>query len=116
MDFLKGKLYAWAETGTEGFIWVLEEEGFTSYAAIRTVEEGDFLEIYDKDGENIVWSGEIVIDRKTNYRPYPKNPEFGQQEVLGCWVHWLPAGEDDLETWAKYFFDEHPATLVKKVE
>lgn len=109
---IKGTLEAFWETGSEGVIWIINEEGKKGYDGFNCIEEGDYLTIYSKK-KKIVWEGLIECDRKTRYRKHPLNLDFGQQEVCGYWVHWLPAGVADLEKWARYFFKGYFAELIK---
>lgn len=101
---LDGHLYGWWETGTEGVYWSLVTDWGAeqvSYENLWTLEEGDELVTYQEDSA-VLWSGVVKWDRKTRWRRYPLNPEHGQQEVGGLWVHGFQAGVDP-EVWADYF-------------
>ena len=111
---IHGRLEAFWETGTEGVIWSIYEDGKTGYDGLNTVESGDLLTVFnDASKKQVLWQGEVNLEYEQNYRPYPMNPAYGQQEVLGYWVHGLQDGMPP-ETWARMFFEEKPATLVKK--
>lgn len=103
-DRLEGHLVGWWETGTEGVYWSLDSgcgAAQRSYDDLHVLDEGDELLIYEEDG-TLVWSGTISWDRQVRWRPYPFNPEQGQQEVGGLWVHGIQSGVDP-EVWADYF-------------
>lgn len=113
----EGELIDFFETGTEGVIWALEDERHNGYEALQTICEGDHLTILDWVGE-IVWRGFIRCDKKIGFRPYPMNPECGQQCALGHWVHWIQRGFKP-DAWARFFirpdYDRFRGILVRKV-
>ncbi len=109
---IKGELEAFWETGTEGVIWSLYDEHNKGYESLNCLKDGDYLEVYNDDG-SILWEGEVKLEYKRRYRPFPLNPKYGQQEVFGMWVHGFQ--EDlDPEIWAKMFFDKKKAILKPK--
>lgn len=73
-----------------------------SYKGHHTLKNGDYLTIYsnNKDGK-IVWRGVIKL------RQYPLFTE-------GVFNNWINADQEGVEreTWAHWFFEEYPATLV----
>lgn len=103
----KGILDPWIETGTEGAVWTVYEDGATGYEGMIVLHKGDQLTIFDADNTTILFQGIIEPDRKIGYEPYPMNPEFGQPTALGYWIHWTQAGfkPDD---WAQLFFRDPP--------
>ncbi len=108
-----GKLEPFFETGTEGIVWSVYEDGKTGYDGLNGIEDGDYLTVFDpKDKTTIIWEGHIDFDWEINFRPYPANPEHGQQSVGGYWVHGLQRGLPP-EQWATWFFNAYPATLHK---
>ena len=98
---IHGVLEDFSETGTEGLVWSVLEDGERDYAGIHTIEEGDHLTICDGLG-NRVWAGKIDCDREIGWRRYPLNPVLGQPCALGYWIHWTQHGfkPDD---WARFF-------------
>lgn len=113
MKIVEGRLEAFYETGTEGVIWSVFEEGKKSHDGLNILEYGDYLRIYDSPKkEQLIWEGNIFYDWETNWRPYPLNPRYGQQEVLGYWVHGIQEGVYP-ETWGRWFFASLPAQLIK---
>lgn len=107
----EGLLDAWCETGTEGLVWVLNENGFEGYAAMRFVEEGDYLTVFRPDGE-IAFEGRISCDREIG-KPRPEdNCDRAQPSALGFWIHWTQEGWDPDE-WAEMFLKEYKAILKK---
>lgn len=113
MNVIKGKLDPFFETGTEGVVWSVYEDGQQGYDGLNCLYQGDYLIIYDlEDPSKIVWKGNIDFEYERNYRPYPLNPQYGQQEVLGFWVHGLQKKVDP-ETWGTWFFKAYPAELYR---
>jgi hypothetical protein len=86
-------------TGQHEFELVSKETW--SYDGLHVLADGDRLTIYDKDRpEAVIWSGTIRL------RPYARYTE----KVFGCWIHADQEGVER-ETWARWFFDNHPAEL-----
>lgn len=111
---ISGFLDPFFETGSEGVHWSLvnDDPSLTGYAKLNVLQDGDYLFIEDGEG-GIVWEGEVKLEYKRNYKPYPSNPVYGQQEVFGYWVHGFQESEEP-ETWATWFFEGRRAVLVKK--
>ncbi len=113
----KGILFGWFETGTEGTVWTLQENGEKDYDGLQTIEEGDFLRIYNGKGK-VIFSNFITADLKAGWKEYPKNPGHGQPCALNRWVHWTQKGWKP-DNWAMLFlkedFGEKPlrAELIK---
>lgn len=110
---IKGKLEPFFETGTEGVIWSVYEDGGKGYDGLHCLDQGDYLTIFeDENKTKILWEGNVDLEYERNYRPFPMNPKYGQQEVLGFWVRGL---QKDIEPdiWATWFFDHLPAELYK---
>lgn len=118
MPEIKGLLEAFFETGTEGVIWSVYDEakidadGKRSYEGLHPLKKGDILKVFaDVARSEVLWEGVVDLETERNYHPYPLNPQYGQQAVLGMWVHGL---QRDLEpeTWARMFFEEKPCILI----
>lgn len=113
---VSGILDPFFETGTEGVIWSIYDPRCAlgePYEGLHDLKNGDHLTVYERDGITVRWKGTIKLEYKRNWRPYPMNPQYGQQEVLGFWVHGL---QEDLspEDWARMFFDKLPAVLRRR--
>jgi hypothetical protein len=112
----KGRLFDWFETGLEGLVWALEEDGKDGYDGLHVIEEGDKLTILGPR-RRVLWKGIIVCDRKTGRIPHPLIPSYKQQAACGFWIHWIQRGFKP-ETWAKFFIrpedDRLRAVLTKK--
>lgn len=112
MMVIKGKLDAFWETGTEGVIWSVYEDGKEGYDGLHPIRQGDRLRILE--GDEVLWEGEVDQDKETNWTAF-ENPLVegdGQQCVLNHWVHWLQRGVDP-EVWAGWFFEEKRAELER---
>ncbi len=125
MKTYSGIPFLFSETGTEGGIWSVQEDGFLaddgihwSYYGLRSLKEGDDLTIFDKNG-NILYHGIIKFDKITNLEMHMvfrkgrwvQDPLWTQQVVDGMWVHWLQSGISP-EAWSLLFNDENRATVI----
>ena len=106
---IRGELEAFFETGTEGVYWAMIDPALPGYDGLWSLEAGDRLRVIDTD-DTVLWDGVIQLEYKRNWEPYPRNPEYGQQAVLGYWVHGLQEGVDP-DQWAGMFFARHRALL-----
>lgn len=109
---IKGLLYAWSETGTEGIYWSIQsdyKEKQCSYDNLFVLENGDYLKVFDEN--KLVWEGVIDYDYEVGWKPYPRNPDYGQQCVCGMWCHGIQKGVEP-EIWAEWF----GLTLNKKAK
>jgi hypothetical protein len=109
---IRGQLFPFSETGTEGVVWALTADGVPGYDNLFTLSDGDELLAYGPDG-SIAWQVVVSLEYERRFRPYPLNPQHGQQEIMGAWVHGF---QRDLRPhqWAKPFFQEAPAVARMK--
>lgn len=105
-----GVLDAFSETGTEGVLWAIIDNDKTGYEALNILRNGDYLFVEDGNG-NIEWEGKVQLEYESNEQPYPNNPAYGQQAILGYWVHGLHVSVDP-EKWAKWFLESRPAIVI----
>lgn len=102
-----GSTYAFAETGTEGPIWSVNEYGKNSYDALNCLEDGDKLTVYSnvRDGE-IDWQGrlsftpESVTDLRLDDNGY-------KVEIMRESLH-MPTKE-----WHQLSWQERPVKIEK---
>ena len=99
-----GVLEPYFETGTEGTVWSIFEDGKEGYDGLHMIEERDHLTIYGENNE-VLFDDDIRCDRQAGWTEYPLNPGNGQPSALGLWIHWTQAGWQP-DDWAKLFF--HP--------
>ena len=99
-----GVLEPYFETGCEGIIWSVIEDGKRGYEGLHTIKEGDHLVIYGENSE-ILFEGDINCDYQIGWTEYPLNLGHGQPSALGCWIHWTQRDWQP-DDWAKLFF--HP--------
>ncbi len=112
---IRGVLFLWSETGTEGGHWALQDErkitktGLAppmheawSYDGLHPLKDGDRLKIFDKDDPTkVVWQGVIKLKQ---------HPLF-TEHANGLWIHTDQEGVDRA-TWSKWFFGGHTAELI----
>ena len=140
MKKYEGVLHAWFETGLEGLVWALIEDGKEGYDALKVIENGDHLTVYSGDGrgclgfkdvgdrileyreDGLVFDGVIDEDHEAGMTMSSFNQEHRQPSALGFWIHWAQRGWNP-DDWARLFVrgpdwgDECPsfrATLTKK--
>ena len=105
-----GTLDPFYETGTEGVIWAIVDDERYGIESLVPLLDGDYIFIEDLEGD-IIWEGVVKLNYRTNWRER-SDDGYGQQSVLGYWVHGL---QEDIEpeTWATWFFEGRRAVLIK---
>lgn len=103
-----GVLEGWFETGTEGVIWTLYEDGKKGYEGMHCLEDGDHLTVWEVATGRQVFKGMVKFDNKIGERLYTDfYPDavkgLRQQCALGYWVHGIQEGFDP-DSWARLFF------------
>lgn len=114
VEELKGELFLWSETGTEGGYWAFRDKRYIfpptkdwpherwSYDGLHVLEDGDILTIYSKeDPAKVIWTGTIKL----------KPHQLFTEHASGMWIH---ADQEDIdrESWAEWFLEGYPASLV----
>lgn len=109
MKIIKGKLHPYFETGTEGTIWSLYEDGKQGYDGLNCLEKGDKLTIYNADGSREIIKN-LVIQPNFETGKLKKNQ---QPQALGLWIHWTQ-DKWHQDAWAILFLSELPAILERE--
>jgi hypothetical protein len=118
MKEMKGVCFLHSETGTEGGLWAMQEDGFAdkygywSYEGLRYLEEGDDFAVFAKH-RNVLWHGIIHGGSKTGRIPRQvirngklvNHRAWKQQVVGGMWVHRVQKGMGP-EAWGELFMGE----------
>lgn len=82
----------------------------SSAMRVHSVEDDDYLTVYEHSGV-IRWEGQIHFEYQRNSSP---KPEFlTRQLAFGRVMHGFQSNCDP-EDWALMFFEQLPATLLKK--
>lgn len=102
---MRGKLFFYSETGTEGGLWAFQDEAFIfgnhwALEGLHVLENGDRLVICNPDSNEVIWEGEIKL---RHFPPFTK-------EIDGLWVHDIQEGVDPQE-WLSWFSQEYPAEI-----
>ena len=108
-----GRLEAFWETGSEGVHWSLYLDGKEGYNALYSITEGDYITIYNEDNE-VIYEGDIIQDRFSNWKAYPMNPIYGQQVAGNYLVHWIQANVNP-DLWERWFSRGYRATIKKSI-
>lgn len=108
---VEGKLFGWFETGLEGVVWALEQEGIVGYDGLFIIEEGDHLVISSASGQ-VLFDDYIVTDTEIGkeQRPFSK---IIQPQAKGLWIHWTQKGFSP-DKWAELFISEVNRGLLTK--
>lgn len=108
----QGTIFAWFETGLEGFVWALQEDGKEGYDGLVVLERGDYAVITAPSGD-VVFDGIIEPDTQTGWTPRYPGASHGQPVAGGMWIHWTQKGWQP-EAWMELFRNEdHSIQLVK---
>ena len=110
----EGILFPFFETGTEGLVWALQQDGVCGYEGLVCLGEDDLVTIRSAKGE-VLFEGAIKKDYATGAIPRYEGATHTQVTALGYWVHWSQAGfaPDD---WAKLFLDESNRATIRRIE
>lgn len=108
-DIIRGTLYPYSETGTEGIVWSLREYGKKMYDGLHCLKQGDFLSVCDPTSGSTIWSGNIDYDYKSCHTE--TNNTHGQA-IFGTWVNGVQKFVNH-ETWATWFLEKYPAYIIK---
>ena len=111
MRYIRGRVGAFWETGTEGVEWIFYDSHDKGRDSMHSLDEGDYLRVYGRD-DKLYWKGKINYDLETNKE---KAGDFliEQQVVKNYYVHWLQKGVNP-NFWADMFFNGMNAELKKK--
>ena len=104
-----GRLLAHSETGTEGLIWTLEENGKKDYDGHHPLKKGDHLKILNNEKNAVLFDGIINPDYETGKVSHPNNK---QPNAFGYWIHWTQKDWHQ-DAWAIVFLAGLHAELIK---
>ncbi len=107
-----GRLDGYVETGTEGVVWCVLEDGRKGYDGLFTIRDGDRLKIWDPSTGRSVFDEQIKLDLKIGHVPYHTKTNAGQQLAMGMCVHGIQSGWDPDE-WARLFFRAAEETVFR---
>jgi hypothetical protein len=88
-----GRLEPFYETGTEGVIWAVYEDGKSGYEGLHLMEDGDHLTVWNDEGV-VIFQGKIDLDREVGWMPFPWT---GKPHEPGFFCKWIRE-EDGTET------------------
>jgi hypothetical protein len=121
METIKGTLFLYSETGTEGGYWAIQDEKFIgkrddgspywSYDGLHPLEDGDHLKIYHPDGI-LVWEGEIKLKQHPVFTESVDVHDESSGVNLGLWIHADQIGMSRHD-WAYPFMKEYKGELTK---
>lgn len=114
LQVFKGAIFAFFETGTEGLLWALQQDGVCGYEGLICLGEGDLVSIHSPEGE-ILFEGVIKQDYQTGAIPRYEGDPCSQVTALGYWVHWSQEGWAP-DSWAKLFVDECNRGTIRRFE
>lgn len=108
-----GTLEPWMETGTEGVIWTLHQDGKPGYEGMHCLADGDHLTVWEVESGRRVFNGMIKFDTKIGKKKseWPGSTYMGQC-ALGYWVHGIQEGYDP-DSWARLFFRPEGAPALR---
>ncbi len=107
-----GVLEPYFETGTEGTIWAVQEDGKKGYDGLHILHPLDELTIYKNN--KVIFKGKIFPDYKIGWQKYPLNPGDGQPCALNHWIHWTQIGWSP-DKWASLFLRKEGEELKAKL-
>ncbi len=126
METIKGTLFLWSETGTEGGSWSLQDEQFIqpptedwpherwSYDGLKVLEDGDHLKIFNPEGA-VYWEGTVSLKQYPVFTESVGVPDSSANVDLELWIH---ADQNGLDRnfWALPFMKEYRGELTKKAK
>lgn len=110
----EGVIFPFFETGTEGLLWALQQNGACGYEGLVCLGEGDLVTIHSPQGE-LLFEGLIKKDHQTGAIPRYEGDPCSQVTALGYWAHWSQEGWAP-DSWAKLFVDECNRGTIRRFE
>lgn len=120
-EHIGGGLYAskgykeWGSVSSDAVINRLKalQANQVSKEQVTPIDDGSLITVFNTITKgDIFWQGTVDLEYKNRHRPFPANPQYGQQEIFGMWVRGLQADLQP-ETWAAMFFLGLPAILER---
>jgi hypothetical protein len=107
---IEGVLDDWFETGLEGTVWVIQENGLSGFDGLHIINKGDHLKITASTGET-VFDG--IIEPETAVGDDGKRMGRHQPTSCGRWIHWFQRGFDP-DVWGNFFFSGGHRALLNR--
>lgn len=107
---IKGVLCPYYETGLEGTLWCLKEDGVDGWDGLHPIEKGNILTVFnDHARSDIIWTDavELELDRERQ-AAYLKACKYSPS--LGPWGYGLPTNIHPFD-WVEMFSKEKPSQL-----
>lgn len=109
---IEGTLGLYAETGSEGYCWVIVDSDPASPPAhledvFYILKKGDLLTVFNRGSDTTMWQGTVDLDYSIN------TDDRGDQWVMGYNVAGLQKNVPP-DQWADMFMNFLPATLVRR--
>lgn len=107
---IEGVLEPFYETGLEGTLWSVHEDGKQGYEGLNPIKSGHVLTVFnDAARQDVLWQGvvDLELDSGEQSKILKANKYPGR---LGPWGYGLPKNIHPYD-WVEMFYEEKPARL-----
>ena len=109
-QIIEGTLMPYYETGMEGTLWSVHEDGKDGYDGLNPLQDGQLLTVFnDAARTEVLWQGVIDLERD----PQKQDELLRAQKYstrLGPWGYGLPKNIHPYD-WVNMFANEKPARV-----